>query len=122
SLLGFLAQARFERLGCFTYSPEKGSAAAELEDTVPRALKEERRARVMELQSRIITERNARLKGAELQVIVDRMTEGHAVGRTEADAPDIDCVIRLAGTAAPGEIRRARVTGHDGYDLEGTLL
>jgi ribosomal protein S12 methylthiotransferase len=77
----------------------------------------------MELQGRVIEERNARLQGSELDVIIDRVAAaGEVVGRTQADAPDIDCVIRLEGKGQPGEIRRARVTGHDGYDLEGALL
>ncbi|MFO0983796.1 MAG: radical SAM protein [Planctomycetota bacterium] len=122
SLLAFLAQAQFERLGCFTYSPEQGSAAALLDDDVPRAVKEARRARVMDLQRRLIDERNARLEGSVVRVIVDRLGDQGPIGRTQADAPDIDCAILLAGDAAPGEIRDARVVGRSGYDLRGTLL
>ncbi|MEW6745676.1 MAG: 30S ribosomal protein S12 methylthiotransferase RimO [Planctomycetota bacterium] len=122
TLLDFLADIRFARLGCFTYSAEAGSGAAGLPDDVPPEVKDERRDLVMRRQLQITEERNQSLEGRTVGVILDRRQGHELLGRTEADAPDIDGSIRLAGPGDPGQIRKAVVTGHDGYDLCGELV
>ena len=63
------------------------------------------------------------LVGSTMRVLVDRVEEGTAIGRSEGDAPDIDCVVRLEGGAvAPGEFVDARITGTDGYDLKAAVV
>ncbi len=123
-LVETLESVRFDRLGAFTYSHEGGSRAADLPDPVPAAEAERRRDRVMRVQQRIAFARNRARVGETVQAIVDAVpARGRpATGRTEGDAPDIDGTIRLRGKdLKPGRIVRARVTGADGYDLEGRV-
>jgi len=116
----FVEEYRFERLGVFVYSHEEGTPAFAREDLVERAVAEERRAELMAIQKRIHLERNASLVGATLPVLVDgRAPNGTGfVGRTFADAPEVDAVVRLPdGALASGELRDVRVTAFDEYDL-----
>lgn len=120
-LRGFLREERFERLGCFAYSPEPGTPAAELPGLPGETERLGRAEEVMLLQREIAFEIAKSWVGRELPVIVDRPGKrpGSFVGRTYGDAPDIDPVIYLSGALRTGEIRRARVTGARGYDLTG---
>jgi ribosomal protein S12 methylthiotransferase len=123
-LLGFLRDARFERLGAFTYSHEDGTPAFRFPDDVPEEVKEERQRRVMELQQEIAFEANEGLVGGSLDVLVEAPDReaGTWIGRTYGDAPEIDGRIFLEGSGlAAGRIYRARVTGAAGYDLEGVV-
>jgi ribosomal protein S12 methylthiotransferase len=122
-LCGFLREERFERLGCFAYSPEVGTPAAQLPGLLPQAERLRRADEIMLLQRQIAFEIAKSWVGRELSVIVDRPGRrlGSFVGRTYADAPDIDPVIYLTGVLRAGEIRRARVTGARGYDLAGIV-
>jgi len=122
SLLGFLEETRFERLGCFVYSREEGTSSYDLEGAVPAELAEQRRDRVMTLQRRIAEERNESLVGRPLDVMVDAASDESGLGRTEGDAPQIDANVHLTGAGLePGAIVEARVTGTSGYDLEATV-
>lgn len=122
NLLSFLAETRFERLGCFVYSREEGTSSYDLGDAVPTEVAEERRDRVMALQQSIARARNDSLVGQELDVLVDEVDETGGLGRTEGDAPQIDANVRLTGEdLEPGTILVARVTGVSGYDLEATV-
>jgi ribosomal protein S12 methylthiotransferase len=119
-LRAFLDQVRFERLGAFRFSPESGTAAARLPDPVPADLAEERLGEIMTLQKSIIMDRNKSLVGAVEEVIVDAVGEdGEALGRTRADAPDIDCAVWLIPRKRlkSGRILKAKITGSSGYDL-----
>jgi ribosomal protein S12 methylthiotransferase len=95
-LLGFLDEARLDRVGCFAYSPVDGAAANALADHVPENLKEERRARFMALQERISAERLKKKVGKTLTVLVDEIDDEGAIARSTADAPEIDGVVHIA--------------------------
>ncbi len=121
-LCDWVSESRFDRLGAFTYSKEEGTPAARIKKQVPKKLKEERYRRLMALQQEVTFKRNVALSGRTVEAIVDEpAADGKpAVGRTAADAPDIDCRIRIEGTEAErGAFVRAKVTGVRGYDLHG---
>ncbi len=123
-LCDFLRRTRFERLGCFAYSPEAGTPAAALPGLPPEPERKRRADEIMKLQQPIAFEIADSWVGRELAVILDREggKAGTFVGRTGADAPEIDPVIHLTGKGRVGEIRRAKVSRRVGYDLDGTLL
>ena len=120
-LRDFVQASRFERVGVFPYSLEPGTPAARLPDQVAEEVKTERRARLMEIQQDIAFAHAQAQVGKELEVIVDGPdveAPNHVTARGHADAPDIDCAVRLKGKGLrPGDLVRARVTGADGYDL-----
>ena len=124
-LLRFVSDVRFERLGAFLYSPEDGTPAFRLKDDVPDEVKEERYHRVMELQREIAFERNESWVGRSIECLIEAPDRepGRWLGRTFADAPEIDGRIEIRApkstTLAPGHVVTARVTSAVGYDLEG---
>jgi ribosomal protein S12 methylthiotransferase len=115
-LLEFLEEARLDRVGCFAYSPVDGAAANDLPGAVPEALKEERRARFMALQASISS---AKL-GAKVKRTIEVLVDEPGLGRSKADAPEIDGVVRFSGGRA-GELRKVLVERADAHDLYGTL-
>jgi ribosomal protein S12 methylthiotransferase len=123
TLLGWLAEARLDRVGCFTYSPVAGAAANDLPDHVPAAVAEERHARFMEAAARISAEKLAARVGSRMRVLVDSVTAAGAVARGPGDAPEIDGVVRIAapGSCQPGDFLDVTITGADAYDLTATL-
>ena len=122
-LLSFLREAELDRVGCFAYSPVEGARANALPDAVPEEMKEERRARFMEAQAAISREKLARKVGRTIDVLIDAADSKAAVGRSAADAPEIDGVVRIAGAKRlkPGDIVRVKVTGSGEHDLEARL-
>ncbi len=125
-LLDFLREAQIDRAGCFAYSPVQGAAANELPGMLPAELREQRRARFMAVAEAVSVQRLRRHVGATLQVLVDAApAQGRrgAVGRSYADAPEIDGVVRLlppekiSKTLKAGEFTRARVVDTQGHDL-----
>ena len=130
-LLEFAEKWRFERAGVFAYSPEAGTRAAELEGQIPEKIKEERRARLYEVLMRISAE-DARAKvGKTYNVLVDTPVinddgseaEDFYIGRTAADAPDIDPVVYLTGSGlTPGEFCRAEIVDTQQQDLIAAVL
>jgi ribosomal protein S12 methylthiotransferase len=122
-LLGFLREARLDRVGCFVYSPVEGAKANQLAGAVPEEVKEERRARFMQVQAAISREKLAAKVGRTLDVLVDEVSGTRAVGRSHADAPEIDGVVRIANAKGvkPGDIVRVKVTRADEHDLEASL-
>lgn len=120
-LLDFIREMKFERLGVFLYSQEEGSRAAALPGQVTDAVKRERHARAMALQQQLSRERNAALVGRRLRVLVDGpgARKGFvSVGRSEADAPEIDGRVYLAGKKfQPGQFLDVTVTGSSEYDI-----
>ena len=123
-LLDFLEKAELDRVGCFKYSPVDGAKANELPDPVPEEVKEERFHRFMELQQKISARRLAAKVGRELDVIVDEVDEEGAIGRSFADAPEIDGVVYLNGETIlkPGDIVKVKIENSDEYDLWGTVV
>ncbi|NOZ03472.1 MAG: 30S ribosomal protein S12 methylthiotransferase RimO [FCB group bacterium] len=121
-LCDFLREIEFDRLGVFTYSEEEGTPAANLPDNVPRALKDERKAVVMDLQNEISAEKNARLVGREMVVVVDEVKDGVALGRTEFDSPEVDNLVRISGIVQPGSFVNVLITESDAYELKGVTV
>jgi ribosomal protein S12 methylthiotransferase len=122
-LLGFVAQADLDRVGCFAYSPVDGAAANALPDHVPEHVKEERRARFMAAQAKISARRLAGKVGRVLDVLVDSIADGRAIARSAADAPEIDGVVTIEdgeGLAA-GAFARVEITGSTEHDLTARL-
>ncbi len=124
-LLDWLRIARLDRVGCFEYSPVAGAAANLLaEAPVPPEVKQERRARFMELAAEISAERLAAKKGRTIRVLVDRIEDGAAIARSTADAPEIDGVVRIRAAKGlrAGDWAEVRITKAGAYDLEGKLV
>ena len=125
-LLDFVAEAGIDRAGCFAYSPVQGAAANALADPVPQVVREERQARFMAVAEAVSVERLKRRVGATMQVLVDHapgLGKKGGVGRSYADAPEIDGVVRLlppqkiSKTMKVGEFTSARIVGTEGHDL-----
>ena len=123
-LLDFLKEARLDRVGCFKYSPVEGAGANDLPDQIPEEIKEERWNRFMQLQQQISAERLQEKVGREILVIVDEVDEEGAIGRSMADAPEIDGAVYLNGETKvkPGDIIRVKVENADEYDLWGSRV
>ena len=122
-LLNFLDDAQIDRAGCFAYSPVAGATANALDNPVPNALREERRARFMAKAEEISIKRLAKKVGKRIQVIIDRVDESGGVGRTIGDAPEIDGLVRILPPSKPskryraGEIIKVTVIHSQGHDL-----
>jgi len=118
-LLRFLEEAELDRVGCFAYSPVAGAAANALPGPVPQPVKEERRARLMQLQEKISARRLERKVGKTLTVLVDEVNTGGAVARSSADAPEIDGVVHVASSAGlqVGAFVKVRITRAGSHDL-----
>jgi len=119
ALLDFVVEMAFDRVGVFTYSPEAGTKAAELPCQVPTKVKEERYARLMELQQGISLVRNQQAVGRVLEVLVEGQSEHLSVGRSYRDAPEIDGLVLVEGELPVGEMVPVRITGAMEYDLVG---
>lgn len=120
----FVAETRFERMGVFTYSLEPDTPAVKLDGHLPEEVKNARRDELMALQQEIAFEFADSLVGYELDVLIDGPAEdeGLWIGRSYADAPEIDAEIFVAGSGfAPGDFVPVEITGRDGYDLVGIL-
>lgn len=118
-LLDWMSEAQLDRVGCFQYSPVEGAPANALEGAVPDEVKQERYDRFMAHQQVISTERLARKVGKEFDVLIDEVDDEGAVGRSSADAPEIDgsVFVDSAVPLKPGDMVRVRVTDSDEYDL-----
>lgn len=123
-LLDWLEEAQLDRVGCFKYEPVAGAPANELPGAVPEEVKQERWERFMATQQAISTRRLEAKIGSVVEVMIDEVVVEGAVGRTTADAPDIDGNIFLDDQTQlrPGDIVRARVEDADEYDLWGHLV
>jgi ribosomal protein S12 methylthiotransferase len=119
-LLGFLREARLDRVGCFAYSPVEGARANALPGAVPEEVKQERLARFMAVQAGVSRERLAERVGREIDVLVDDVEGRIAFARSSSDAPEIDGIVRVKGAkgARAGEFLRVRVTASGDHDLE----
>lgn len=118
-LLDWMSEAQLDRVGCFQYSPVEGARANELPDQVPDEVKQDRWERFMEHQQAISAARLSKKVGREIEVLVDEIGEDGPIGRSSADAPEIDGNVFITTTRQlqPGDLIRARVTDSDEYDL-----
>ena len=123
-LLDFLKEAQLDRVGCFKFSPVEGAPATEMADQVPEDVKEERFHRFMQLQQEISAERLKQKIGQTLDVIIDEIDDEGIIGRTKADAPEVDGLVYIENlSGAPvkvGEFIKVTITHSDEYDLWGT--
>jgi ribosomal protein S12 methylthiotransferase len=122
-LLEFLESAELDRVGCFAYSPVDGAAANTLPNPISEELKEERRARFMATQAKISARRLAAKVGQTLDVLVDAVADGHAIGRSAADAPEIDGIVSIedGGDLQAGTFVRVKVVDSGEHDLVARL-
>lgn len=122
-LLNFLDQAKLDRVGCFTYSAIEGAAANNLPNQVPEEVKQERYHQFMQLQQAISTEKLASKIGKTLPVLIDEVDEEGAIGRSMADAPEIDGVVYLNEefSVKVGDIVNVSIEHSDEYDLWGSV-
>lgn len=120
-LLQFLEEAKLDRVGCFTYSPVEGAAANDLPDAVPEEVKEERLQRFMEVQAKISADKLESKIGQKVVVLVDEINDDVIIGRSSADAPEIDGVVVASNTveAYPGDFIEVEITHTDEHDLMG---
>ena len=122
-LLDFLDEAQIDRAGCFAYSPVGGATANNLDNPVPEAIREERRARFMAKAEAISIKRLTHKIGKRIQVLIDKVDEAGGIGRTTGDAPEIDGLVRVLPASKPskryraGEIIKATVISAQGHDL-----
>ncbi len=124
TLVDFVREQQFDRVGVFTYSREENTAAYDLADQVPEAVKRRRRAELMEVAAEISLDKNRGFIGREIEVMVEGAAPGRATrlrARTWAQAPEIDGMVLLSGEAEPGEIVRARIERASTYDLHGRI-
>jgi ribosomal protein S12 methylthiotransferase len=122
TLLGFMADTQFDKVGIFIYSPEEGTAAVNLPNPVPREVAEERYARAMELQRDISLARNQIQIGRTLEVLVEGAGQGISVGRCYRDAPEIDGYVLMRGEWPVGQMVKVEIEHAMEYDLEGQVL
>jgi len=123
-LLSFLEAAQLDRVGCFPYSPVEGAAANELPGALPRAVREERRRQLMEVQEEISAKRLEEKIGQEITVLVDEIGDEGIIARSMADAPEIDGLVYLDPEfpASPGDFLRVLVTDSDTHDLHAEII
>ncbi len=133
-LLDFLKEAELDRVGCFAYSPVEGATANLLDGALPDALREQRRARFMQVQEAISAQRIKRHVGQTMKVLIDGVNQDGGVARSYADAPEIDGNVFISPPQSVsqraayrtkvrvGEFASVRITGADGHDLWGDLL
>jgi len=146
TLLQFIRETKFERLGAFTYSPEEQTRAAKMLDQIPKAVKEQRRQRAMAEQRLVSRRLSHSMVGRKMRVLVEKqagasefsggaitlaehgmvrssdqpsetLSGRYLVARSEGDAPDIDGRVYVRGTLPVGEFARVKVLGHTDYDL-----
>jgi len=125
TLLSFLEEIQFERVGAFTYSPQEGTRAAELDDDVPESVKRARLEELNELQRLVTAERYEQRLGRTVRALVDRVDDGTVQARTAWQADDIDGVTFVQGVdgVAPGTFVDVRLDDVvDDYDFSGSLV
>lgn len=124
----FVKEAKFERLGVFTYSHEEKTPAYDLEDNIRPAVKARRAEQLMTLQQELSEKRNNSLHGCTLKVIIDRTEDGNLIGRTEYDSPEVDNEVIIPITTSVrnasyiGKFVQVKITGSDIYDLYGEIV
>ena len=124
-LMDFVEKYRFDRLGVFTYSPEEGTSANFLDDNVPEEVKEDRKARLMELQQNISLALNQEKVGHTFRVIIDRKENDYYVGRTAFDSPEVDNEVMIDANIQDmkiGEFYQVTIKKADFFDLYGEVF
>ena len=118
-LYQFVEEMKFDRLGVFTYSEEEGTTAADLDDSIPVEVKNERKNQIIELQHDISLQRNESFIGKTLRVLVDQSENNIGVGRTEYDSPEIDNIVNIEGQVEKGQFVNIQIESANEYELIG---
>ena len=122
-LVDFLEGVKLERLGVFKFSREEGTPASKMRGQVPEKVKNSRFHKLMALQKRISRERNKKMVGSVIEVLIERQLSGYSIGRASFDAPEIDGSVKVLGSAHKvGEFVSARVTKALDYDLVANAI
>ena len=121
TLMDFIEEIRFDRVGAFQFSFEPGTASEPLGDPVPEEVKQERWERLMELQQSISLERNQSYVGKILDVLIEGQGDGLSLGRSYRDAPEIDGMVIIEDEIPIGSMVPARITGAMTYDLTAVV-
>ncbi|MAF07770.1 MAG: 30S ribosomal protein S12 methylthiotransferase RimO [Acidiferrobacteraceae bacterium] len=123
-LLAFLHEAQLDRVGCFVYSPVSGARANDLPDPVDASLAQQRYAALMQVQAEVSKARLQNRVGSQCVVVIDEVDGDGALGRSYAESPEVDGVIRLSDTAglAVGQRVEVKITGYDAHDLSASVL
>ena len=122
TLLDFVEEMRFDKVGAFKFSFEPGTACEALGDTIPDIVKEERFQRLMEKQQIISLERNKTFVGRKLDVLLEGVGQGVSIGRSYRDAPEIDGLVLVQGEIPAGQIIPVRIDEAMAYDLKGVAV
>lgn len=120
TLLDFVSETKFDRVGVFTFSFEPGTTSEQLGDTIPQEVKEERRDRLMRLQQNISLVKNQSFIGRTLPVLIEGHADGISIGRSYRDAPEIDGMVIVEGEVAVDDFVQVRINGALEYDLTGS--
>ena len=122
----FVSQMRFDRLGVFPYSQEEDTPAAEFDNQLPEAIKEERREEIMQIQQNIAFEKGRASIGRVLEVMIEGRLpeEGIYIARTYMDAPEVDGYVFVESdwNLMSGDFVTVQIIGAEGYDLIGKIL
>lgn len=121
-LYQFIEEIKFDRLGVFTYSHEDGTSGYLFEDDVPQEIKDERAARIMDLQETISAEKNKLKIGQTLKVLFDRKEGDYFIGRTEADSPEVDNEVLVDAKkyfVRIGDFANIKIISASEFDLTG---
>ena len=125
-LMAFVEEQKFDRVGCFKYSPQDGTAGGKMEDQIDEEVKEERFHRLMKLQQKMSKKIHKRFVGKTLPVIIDGLSEESELllqGRTSQQAPGIDGVVLInEGDAKVGDIVNVKITASHDYDMVGHIV
>jgi ribosomal protein S12 methylthiotransferase len=122
TLLDFVQEMRFDRVGAFKFSFEPGTGSEALGDPIPDEMKDARLDKLMSLQQNISLRINQTFVGKTLDVLVEGYDKGLTVGRSYRDAPEIDGLVLVDGKAEIGQIVQVKISGAMAYDLSGTLI
>ena len=123
-LYNFVKETKFDRLGVFEFSKEKGTYAYTLKEQIPSRIKKSRKNKIMKLQNKISKELNEKMVGKTIPCIVEAVTDDDVtVLRSYKDAPEIDCLVyaKAEELQTPGEIVKVKITDYDDYDLYGEI-
>ncbi|MCJ7696172.1 MAG: 30S ribosomal protein S12 methylthiotransferase RimO [Anaerolineaceae bacterium] len=124
NLINFIEEVKFDHLGAFPYSFEKGTPAESLEDPIPDQLKQERLSILMETQSRISSRITQALVNSEIDILIEGKDSDQniLVGRSKRDAPEVDGIVIAEGNGEIGDLVPVRINGAMVHDLTGTVI
>ena len=122
TLLDFIEEIRFDKVGAFKFSSEQGTVSELFSDPIPGEVKEERLKRLMEKQQQISLERNRTFVGCNLDVLIEGVGQGISIGRSYRDAPEIDGLVLVKGKIPAGQIISVNINNAMIYDLSGVAI